>query len=112
MPYVHDFGSILNFIEYAFGTGGNPLGYPGGIAGTVHYPLADWLAPDVYTSTNCTQSDCPYGLSDFFSFGQPPRNPVWIKGYKYDTGCFLDPASAICFGTSFPAEPDNDATDD
>jgi hypothetical protein len=28
-PYVHDFGSILNFIEYVFGHGGQPLGGKG-----------------------------------------------------------------------------------
>jgi hypothetical protein len=33
--YVHEFGSILNFIEYAFGTGGNPLGGEGGIGGII-----------------------------------------------------------------------------
>lgn len=39
-PYVHDLGSILNFIEYAFGTGGVPLGGTGGIGG-INYPYAD-----------------------------------------------------------------------
>jgi Phosphoesterase family len=106
--YVHDFGSILNFIEYAFGTGGNPLGGQGGIAGTTDYPLADWLAPDG-PNAGCNPQQCPYGLSDFFSFGHAPRNPVWIKGYLYNTGCFLNPTS--CFA-NYPAEPDNDSTDE
>jgi hypothetical protein len=43
-PYIHDFGSILNFIEYAFGTSGNPLGGTGGISPS--YPYADHFAPD------------------------------------------------------------------
>jgi hypothetical protein len=66
---VHDFGSILNFIEYAFGTGGNFLSLPGaqnlnqGISPSYHY--ADYLAPDVYLSGVCPQSTCPYSLSDF-----------------------------------------------
>ena len=107
--YVHDFGSILNFIEYAFGTGGNPLGGQGGIAGTTDYPVADWLAPDGPNTPGCSKTLCPYGLSDFFNFSQTPRNPIWIKGYKYNTGCFLNPTS--CF-SNYPAEPDNDATDE
>ncbi len=67
---VHDFGSILNFIEYAFGTGGNFLSLPGaqnqnkGISPA--YPYADWLAPDVYLNGSCPQLTCPYSLSDFF----------------------------------------------
>jgi len=48
--YCHDFGSILNFIEYAFGTGGNPLGFPGGISG-LNYPYADYLALDTSPSS-------------------------------------------------------------
>ena len=47
-PYIHDFGSILNFIEWALGQNRVPLsfqGYPGlGISPT--YPYADYLAPD------------------------------------------------------------------
>jgi phospholipase C len=70
-PYVHDFGSILNFIEYAFGTGGNPLymsGYRPGTGINPQYLYADALAPDA--PANC--SACPYSLSDFFNFSQPP----------------------------------------
>ncbi len=69
---VHDFGSILNFIEYAFGTNGNLLSLSGdpknlnkGINPT--YLYADYWAPDWYQSGNCTQKQCQYSLSDFFT---------------------------------------------
>jgi len=106
-PYVHDFGSILNFIEYAFGTGGVPLGGTGGIGG-INYPYADWFAPDGPTSCG-SETLCPYGLSDFFSFSSPPRTFSVIQGAKYDTSCFLNPST--CF-SNYPADPDDDAIDD
>jgi hypothetical protein len=106
-PYVHDFGSILNFIEYAFGQGGNPLGGTGGISPQYFY--ADWLAPDGPNTPGCTRQQCPYGLSDFFNFSQLPRNPTYIPGYKYNTSCFLNPQS--CFGANYPADPDDDVID-
>jgi phospholipase C len=40
-PYIHDFGSILNFIEYVFGINGNPMG----TIGDSQYPYADFFAP-------------------------------------------------------------------
>lgn len=108
-PYVHDFGSILNFIEYALGTGGNPLGYPGGISPNYFY--ADWLAPDAPLACG-SKTLCPYGLSDFFSFGSPPRTFSLIQGAKYDTSCFLGPATTHCFGTNWsPSDPDDDFID-
>ncbi len=61
--YCHDFGSILNFIEYVFGTGGNYLS-PGEINPSYHY--ADYYALDA--SPNCPMTTCPYSLSDFFDF--------------------------------------------
>ena len=105
VPYVHDFGSILNFIEAVFG-----LGATGGIGG-ISYPYADWFAPDVYTSGNCTQSVYPYSLYDFFNFGQTARSFSVIQGAKYDTSCFLSPSSTECFGSNYPADPDDDAID-
>jgi len=60
-PHVHDFGSILNFIEYAFGSGGKNIGV-GEIEPSYHY--ADHWAPDAFPS--CPISTCPYSLSDFF----------------------------------------------
>jgi len=55
--YCHDFGSILNFIEYAFGTGGNSLGE---ISPLYHY--ADALVMDQ------GPAQTPYSLYDFFDF--------------------------------------------
>jgi phospholipase C len=105
-PYVHDFGSILNFIEYAFGTGGNPLHFTGqpvdsGIS--PQYLYADALAPDGPT----TCSTCTYGLADFFRFDLPangfgaaltrPYGPTWFENFGTDP---TYPASS---------DPDNDA---
>jgi hypothetical protein len=100
-PYVHDFGSVLNFIEAVFGLGE--------ISPQYHY--ADYLAPDAPNSPGCTPTLCPYGLFDFFNFSQGPRKPVWIQGYQYNTSCFLNPSSTACFGSNYPADPDNDAID-
>jgi len=108
VPYVHDFGSILNFIEYVYGTGGKHLGDPGGIGG-LDYPYADYFAPDVYTSGNCSKTACPYSLFDFFNFNQSPRAFVPITGAPYDTSCFVYPLT--CFSGKYPADPDDDATD-
>jgi hypothetical protein len=102
--YCHDFGSILNFIEYAFGTGGNPLGYPGGISPSYHY--ADFLAMDY----NPNQQGS-YSLSDFFDFGQQPRAFTPITGAKYQPICFHTPKATGCFGSSYPSDPDNDANE-
>jgi hypothetical protein len=101
-PFIHDFGSILNFIEYALGTGGVPLGGAGGISPNYNY--ADDLAPDAPFS--CTT--CKYSLSDFFDFTKTPRLFSVIQGAKYDTSCFLNPAT--CF-PNYPADPDDDAID-
>jgi len=121
LPYVHDFGSILNFIEYVFGTGGNFLGGSAGI-GDPNDPYADSLAPDGPNNPNCTQNpkQCPFGLSDFF--GTPAtgyfnptskRNFTFISGTNYTTDCFIHPQNhpTTCFGSNFAAmDPDNDAT--
>jgi hypothetical protein len=107
--YIHDFGSILNFIEYAFGTGGNPLGFPGGISG-LNYPYADYLALD--TSPSCPKSLCPsYSLSDFFDFTKAARTFQTINGAKYPPSCFNNPTATGCFGKSYPQDPDNDANE-
>ena len=107
-PYVHDFGSILNFIEYVFGQGGKHLGDPGGIGGSnnngLNYPYADWFARDGPNGPNC--QNCTYSLSDFFQFNKTPRTFNLIKGAKYDTGCFLNPGT--CF-PNYPEDPDDDA---
>jgi hypothetical protein len=108
--YIHDFGSILNFIEYAFGTGGNPLGGTGGISPS--YPYADVFAPDgpAVCKSNCPH---PYSLSDFFNFNSGPTTfAPFTQGINYRTQCFLTPSVEDCFGASFaPADPDDDAVD-
>jgi phospholipase C len=95
--YCHDFGSILNFIEYAFGAGGTPLPEIG--SSTWHY--ADFYAQDKGTS---------YSLHDFFDFSK--TNPfVQITGAKYDTTCFLNATNAAGCFPGYPKPPDDDAED-
>jgi phospholipase C len=93
----HDFGSILNFIEYVFGHNGKSIG----TIGPPDWPFADYFAPDAPP----TDLASPYGLSDFFNFGQshPFRQ---ITGARYAPSCFFNPES--CF-ENFPMAPDNDA---
>lgn len=93
--YCHDFGSILNFIEYAFGTNGNSLGPIGPKA----WPYADAYVQDRARPPNY------YSLYDFFQFGEPQRAFIPITGSKYATACFLDPPA--CFTTPSLA-PDSD----
>jgi Phosphoesterase family len=107
--YCHDFGSILNFIEYAFGTGGNFLTLPGaqtwGISGQTSWGYADYLAMDV--KPNCTS--CTYSLSDFFNFQANPHAFQTINGAKYSPSCFHIPNQPFCFPDSYPQDPDDDA---
>lgn len=116
VPYIHDFGSILNFIEYAFGQHGEPLhlaGSPPNSGISPDYAYADVLAPDAFTSGNCKQSECPYGLSDFFDFAQAPITfqtialPARLTGFnaKYFEDFGTHP------GDPKPSDPDDDATD-
>jgi hypothetical protein len=86
-PYVHDFGSILNFVEYAFGQNGVPLGGANGI-GDAHWPYADHFAPDGHFE----DPNSPYSLADFFNFSQI-QTPVFttINGAKYPPSCFHNP---------------------
>ena len=106
--YIHDFGSILNFIEYVFGNGGNSIGE---ISPNYHY--ADHFAPDAFPS--CPKATCPYSLSDFFNFSGGPSTFVPFtaqQGITYTTQCFLTPKTQGCFGTNFTAaDPDDDAID-
>jgi hypothetical protein len=82
--YCHDFGSILNFIEYVFGTGGKPLGE---IYSAYHY--ADYYAFDGPNNSTCKPAACPYGLSDFFNFGLPPAAFTPIST-PYDADYFIN----------------------
>ena len=101
--YCHDFGSILNFIEYAFGQGRNPLG----TIGNPDWPYADFFAPDGHYVNAAN----PYSLSDFFNFGQQPRTFTPITGAKYAVQCFHTPTAPKCF-TTYPLDPDNDADEE
>jgi hypothetical protein len=104
-PYIHDVGSILNFIEYAFGQGGQPLGGTGGISPS--YPYADHFAPDgpvVFPSS-------PYSLSDFFDFANQRTFTPLTQGINYKTQCFITPDTQGCFPGFTPSDPDADAVD-
>ncbi len=94
--YCHDFGSMLNFIEHAFGTKGDSIG----TIGPSQWPYADFFVRDTSTVPN------NYSLYDFFDWSQKPRPFVPITGAKYATTCFLNPGS--CFTDFVPAAPDND----
>jgi phospholipase C len=97
--YCHDFGSILNFIEFAFGTGGTSLGEIClGCGGNWHYD--DFFTQD--------QGTAGYSLHDFFDFKNP--NPfVQVTGAKYPTSCFLTQTSAEgCFTTFLTDLTDSD----
>jgi phospholipase C len=100
--YCHDFGSILNFVEYAFGTGGNPLGeiYP-------QFQYADHFALDGHFE----HPTSPYSLSDFFDFTTFHAFQT-INGARYPPSCFHTPGTSQCFGSSYPQDPDNDANED
>jgi len=106
--YCHDFGSILNFIEYAFGTGGNHLGGPYGISGDQFWPYADYFAMD----SPPTCSACAYSLSDFFNFSQSNFHAFQtINGARYPPSCFHQPTAPNCFPSSYPQDPDDDASE-
>ena len=94
--YCHDFGSMLNFIEYAFGTNGNSLG----TIGPSQWPYADFFVQDTSTAPN------NYSLYDFFNWSQQARPFVPITGAKYSTTCFFNPSS--CMKGFAPSPPDSD----
>jgi hypothetical protein len=101
--YCHDFGSILNFIEYAFGQNKQSLG----TIGDPHWPYADAFVMDTAAPPN------NYSLYDFFNFNQSPRHFSPITGAKYGPGCFHQPGTPQCFGSSYsPSDPDNDANEE
>lgn len=92
--YCHDFGSILNFVEFAFGRNGQSLG----TIGPPQWPFADAFVQDTSAAPN------NYSLYDFFDF-TTSRPFVPIAGAKYDTNCFL--RGADCFA-NFPMAPDTE----
>jgi len=88
--YCHDFGSILNFIEYAFGSNGKAL--PEIDSSGYHY--ADYWALD--GPNVCGVTTCPYSLSDFFNFNLKKPNgfqkittPITNEGVTLDANFFL-----------------------
>ncbi|MFZ0771142.1 MAG: alkaline phosphatase family protein [Candidatus Sulfotelmatobacter sp.] len=93
--YCHDFGSILNFVEFVFGNGNKSLGeiYPA-------YHYADYYALDGPNNTTCKPSVCPYGLSDFFNFALPPAVFTPIST-PYNADYFINYTGA-------PQDPDDD----
>jgi phospholipase C len=82
--YCHDFGSVLNFIEYVFGKKGKSLGeiYPA-------YHYADYYALDGPDASTCRPNICPYGLSDFFNFALSPATFTPIST-PYDAQYFIN----------------------
>lgn len=98
-PHIHDFGSILNFVEYIFGSGGNSLPE---IDAQNSYHYADFWAPDYWGNLQyCSRQVCPYALSVFFNFTQPPTPPIWITPINCPASCFLNftgPPFAAGFG--------------
>ena len=94
--YCHDFGSILNFIEYTFGSGGNSLGGTNGISSS-NYQYADYYAID--GPNVCGLAICPYSLADFFDF--TTANPFTSISAPYGPLYFITYANA-------PQPPDND----
>ncbi len=110
VPFVHDFGSILNFTEYALGHNGIPLSFPGfpGQGISPAYPYADYLAPDGPFSDHTVTL---YSLSDFFDFGKPPRKfrPIGVAPpyQQYDANYFEN--YGLHKGDRAPADPDDDA---
>jgi len=98
--YCHDFGSILNFIEFAFGTGGTRLGP----IGPSNWPYADSFVQDLGPGANAATT---YSLHDFFNFSVVrPFTP--ITGAKYPTNCFTSEQNAKNCFPNFPADPDSD----
>jgi hypothetical protein len=124
-PYVHDFGSILGFIEAAFNlppyvNAQNTCGIAGAIDPTsgCTYPFADFFAPDgqyeCTTNYSCGTRYAGYPLADFFNLSAPRTTFPTILGFKYAPNCFVGngPSTTPCFGPNFqPGDPDNDAID-
>jgi hypothetical protein len=100
--WCHDFGSILNFIEYAFGLP------QGGISSSNLDPYADALAMDA--PPTCTA--CTYSLSDFFTFSPSNFHAFQpIIPLEYGPSCFHNPYGTGCFHDTYPQDPDNDANE-
>lgn len=106
-PYCHDFGSILNFIEFTFGTGGTPLNE---VDAQYNYPYADHWAPDAVPYC-VSRTACPYSLSDFFADFDQAQPFTPITSWKYPETCFHNPDQSGCFPGYKPEDADDDADD-
>jgi phospholipase C len=94
-PYIHDFGSILAFIENNF----LGSGQIGNINRSNNYPFADAFAPDF------RQQPLNIPLADFF----PPTTPRPFQAITLPTGA---PSASDFINYTGPDEdPDNDAID-
>jgi len=100
-PYIHDFGSILGFVETVFNL-------PFGGIGPSGFPFADYFAPDGPKNPNC--SGCS-PLADFFNFNKGPNGFTSINTSKYPARCFHTPTGSGCFPNWTPSDPDNDGID-
>jgi hypothetical protein len=67
-PYIHDSGSIRNFVKYAF----SGFGLTQGGIGPLEWPSDDYWAPDCYLSGNCHRTDCLHSFFDFLDFRASP----------------------------------------
>ena len=101
--YIHDFGSILNFTEWALGAGGNSLGEI-----SPSYPYADHWAPDAFPS--CPKATCPFSLSDFF-VSNLGNNPTPTPFVSISLPSVLQQYDAEWFEnfSGTPTDPDDDA---
>jgi len=122
-PYVHDFGSILGFVEATFNLppyqsgSANTCGIAGAVADPTegcNFPFADYFAPDGPFECQKTGGCGSYGaypLSDFFNL-PTPRTFTAITNAKYPPSCFQEPdvTDSNCF-PNYPSEPDNDDVD-
>ena len=111
-PYIHDFGSILNFIQYVFSGEGMTQGDISLTAPNWQYD--DFWAPDYYANNvlKCSPQTCPFGLSDFF--GNPTtgyfknKRPFQaITPQTYQAGDFVN---LIGFGGESASEPPDEET--
>ena len=96
-PYIHDFGSILAFIEYNF-LGPSAIGT---INSQNHYPFADAFAPERLADHNAIP------LADFFCAAPCPYQP--FRQINIPTGARQ--ASDFINDAGPDSDPDNDAID-
>jgi phospholipase C len=93
-PYIHDFGSILAFVENNFGIGIGSIN-----PAKNNYPFADAFAPDY------TAQPLNVPLADFFSLTSARTfQQVETTDTSFDTSYFLDYKGPAI-------DPDNDATE-